>query len=227
MRYLKFKSLGFIILFAILILSNLFAQEAEPNRWEQAIQKFEAADKLNPPQQGCLLFVGSSSVRMWKSLSDDFPFTNILNRGFGGSEMSDLLFFAHRIIIPYKPQKIFIYEGDNDIANGKSPETISNDFVKLEKVIRKELPDVPTFLIAAKPSPSRWKWEKEYKETNKLFNNYIEGNKALNLQFIDVFTAMLGKDGKPRPDIFLKDQLHLNAKGYKLWKNLIEPELRR
>ncbi len=226
MRNRIFKFLRLLILFALLIHSNLFAQRTEQNRWEQAIQKFEAMDKLSPPQKGSVLFVGSSSIRMWKLLAKDFPFTNVINRGFGGSEMCDLIHFAHRIIIPYEPRKIFIYEGDNDIANGKSPEIILNDFIKLAQIIREELPDVPIYLIAAKPSPSRWSWEKEYKETNKLFKNYIESEKALNLHFIDVFTAMLGKDGKPRPDIFIKDQLHLNAKGYKLWKNFIEPELR-
>jgi len=225
MKKQLFKKFVFLILSAILILSNLFAQEAKQNRWEQAIQKFGAADKLNPPQKGSVLFVGSSSIRMWKSLSEDFPFTKVLNRGFGGSEMSDLVHFAHRIIIPYKARKIFIYEGDNDIAKGKSPEIILNDFMKLVQIIRKDLPEVPIYLIAAKPSPSRWKWKKEYVETNRLFKNYIEVNEAQKLHFIDVFTPMLAEDGKPKPGIFLKDQLHLNAKGYKLWKKLIEPEL--
>jgi lysophospholipase L1-like esterase len=221
------KLFVFFILAIFLLLSEVLAQEIEQNYWEEAIQKFEANDKLNPPQKGSVLFVGSSSIRMWKSLSEDFPFTNVLNRGFGGSQMSDLRHFVYRIIIRYKPQKIFIYEGDNDIADDKSPEFILNDFINLVITIREELPEVPIYFISVKPSPSRWKWEKEYKETNRLFKNYIATNKEQKLHFIDVFTAMLGDDGKPKPDIFLKDQLHMNAKGYKLWKKLIEPELRK
>ena len=221
------KLLGIVIVLTIVISSNLFSQKAELNRWEQTIQKYEAADKLIPPEKGSILFVGSSSIRMWETLSEDFFFTTVLNRGFGGSEMCDLIYFADRIIIPYFPQKIFIYEGDNDIAGGKSPEIILNDFVNLVKIIRKKLPDVPIILISTKPSPSRWKMESEYRETNRLCKKFITNNKELNLKFVDVFTPMLGKDGKPRPDIFLKDQLHLNAKGYKLWKKLIEPEIRK
>ncbi len=214
---------------AIIILTLLFSSVVvyPQNYWEPDIKKFEAADSENPPPKGAVLFVGSSSIRMWKSVADDFPFVETINRGFGGSEMSDLVYFADRIILPYEPALIVVYSGDNDIANGKKPETIVNDFRELVEIVNDSLPGTPIILIPPKPSLSRWKWQKEYKETKAQLKQFIEVNEEKNLVFVDVFSPMLNEQGEPRQDIFLDDQLHLNKKGYDLWEAILEPVIKK
>ena len=193
------------------------------DKWEETVRKFETADRKQMPKQGVVLFTGSSSVAMWGDLEESFPDHEVLNRGFGGSEFSDLLYYTDRIIYPYQPSKIFIYEGDNDLAAGESIESILKEAKNLREQIRAELPDTPVIFIASKPSLSRWNLKDKYEELNRSLEQYAEGTELT--EFADVWTAMLGADGKVREDLFLDDDLHMNEKGYEIWKKVLKPFL--
>ncbi len=190
-------------------------------RWESDIAKFEAADKKRLPTPGGVLFIGSSSIRMWKTLAEDFPGTPVMNRGFGGSEVSDSLHFADRIVLPYKPRAILIYAGDNDIGHGKSAETVLADFQRFVAKVHAKLPETRIGFIAIKPSLKRWNLAGEMKRANALVEAYCAKDKRL--AYHDIWTPMLGKDGKPRPELFLKDGLHMTREGYQVWTKVIRP----
>lgn len=192
-------------------------------RWERDIQAFEAADRTHPPPKNCILFVGSSSIRFWSSLKTDFPGLPVVNRGFGGSELPDAVNFADRIIIPYAPREIVIYSGANDIANHTPPELVFGDFVALVDKIQEKLPHTRIAFIASAPNPKRWALVENVKKLNSLVRDYCDQH---GLIFIDVFPLMLGPDGLPKPDIFRDDRLHMNAKGYAIWRKAVLPSLR-
>ena len=227
MLQVRFKySSAFLIWFLLAFSRASFAGEATPgqSKWEANIKAFEAADKTNPPPTGAIVFVGSSSIVLWKDLAQDFPEFKTIQRGFGGSEIHDVTAFANRIVIPYRPTQVVLYAGDNDIANGKSPEQLLNEFKSFAVTIHANLPQAPITFISIKPSPNRWHLVDKVKKANALVADYVKGNRQLD--FIDVFTPMLGQDGKPRPELFLPDNLHLNRKGYDLWVKLIRPHLK-
>ncbi|HWY75064.1 MAG TPA: SGNH/GDSL hydrolase family protein [Verrucomicrobiae bacterium] len=196
------------------------ARPAE-NPFEKEIQAFEAADRTNPPATGAILFVGSSSIRKWTTLSRDFSGLKVINRGFGGSQIVDSTFFADRIIVPYAPKLIVMFAGDNDLAAGKTPERIFGDYEGFVRKIHERLPETRILYISIKPSPSRW----ELKDEQIAANQEIAALKDPLLDFVDVYPAMLGSDGKPRPELFVKDGLHLSEAGYALWTRLIKPRV--
>ena len=198
---------------------------AKPNfeKWEASIRKFEVKDKESPQPKKANLFVGSSSIRMWK-LDKSFPKFQTINRGFGGSEIADSIHFADRIILKHQPAVILLYAGDNDIAHDKSAEIVTADFEKFVSVVRKELPNVEIAFIAIKPSIKRWNLAAEIRKANKAISSLCE--KDDHLTYVDIFKPMLGKDGEPRPELFLKDGLHLNEEGYKLWASVVRPVLK-
>jgi lysophospholipase L1-like esterase len=208
---------------------SLFAQTVKETksppeaRWEKDIRAFEAADKTNPPPQGAVLFIGSSSIRLWANLEQAFPGHKVLNRGFGGSELSDSVAFVDRIVTPYKPRLVVLYAGDNDLASGKSPERIVGDFKAFAEKIRAALPDTHIAYIAIKPCPAREKNLDRVKATNRLIQEYAASDNRL--LFIDVFTPMLTPEGRPRADLCLKDGLHPNAQCYELWASILRPVL--
>ena len=195
----------------------------DSSRWEKYIARFEAADKKQMPQPDGVLFIGSSSIRMWKTLEQDFPGLPVINRGFGGSQIADSNHFAGRIVHPYKPRQIVLYAGDNDVAGGKSPETVLADFQQFLKTVRAKLPKVRVSFIAIKPSLSRWKLSGKMAMANSLVRDACGKDKRLD--YIDIWQPMLDDNGKPRPDLFLGDGLHLNAKGYALWTSIVKPYL--
>lgn len=194
------------------------------NQWEPDIQRFEAADRVNPPRHGGVVFVGSSSIRMWATLEADFPGLPALNRGFGGSELSDAVRFAERIVIPYKPRVVVLYAGDNDLAAGKTPAQVFNDFQSFVGIVRGKLPETRIAFVAIKPSLARLNIIDNARETNQLIRDYVRGDDKL--AYVDVFTPMLDASGKPRQELFLEDGLHMNAKGYAIWRDLVAPILR-
>ena len=198
---------------------------SKPNfeKWEASIQKFESQDKTSPQPRGANLFVGSSSIRMWK-LDQSFPKFKTINRGFGGSEIADSIHFADRIILKHQPAVVLLYAGDNDISHGKSAKTVTADFRKFVSVVRKELPDTRIAFIAIKPSIKRWNLAGEIREANKTIAAICAADKQMD--YVDIFEPMLGKDGKPSPELFLKDGLHLNEQGYKIWADAIRPLLK-
>lgn len=200
------------------------AEYRNPGRFENDIKKFEAADEKQMPPTGAVLCVGSSSIRMWHGkLAQDLAPLTVIPRGFGGSNTNDLLHFADRIVLKYKPRAILIYEGDNDVAQGVAPEVIVKTFEKLLDKIHTSLPDCRIYILAVKPSPLRWDNWWAMKRVNEALAEIAEDEK--NVTFIDTATPMLGDDGKPRPELFVADNLHLNRAGYELWRDVVRPIL--
>ena len=199
------------------------AAEHDSSRWEKSIARFEAADKKEMPKPGGVLFIGSSSIRLWKTLKGDFPGVAVVRRGFGGSQIADSVHFAGRIVHPYQPRQIVMYAGDNDVASGKSPEAVLADFQTFVKVVHAKLPKTRIAFIAIKPSIARWKLSGKMAQANALIRAACDKEKRL--EFIDIWQPMLGEDGKPKPNLFVKDGLHLNANGYALWTSIVKPYL--
>jgi lysophospholipase L1-like esterase len=184
------------------------ADEAKPHAFEAEIEKFEAQDRQTPPPEQPILFVGSSSIRMW-NLSESFPDLPVMNRGFGGSQIADSVYFAERIVIKYKPRLIVFYAGDNDLASGKQPSQVLSDFQAFATQVQAALPKTRIVFISIKPSIARWKLIDSARRTNGLIADFITSDPRLI--FVDVEPLMLGSDGRPR------------AKGYELWASLIAP----
>ena len=192
--------------------------------FEKEILAFAAADKTNPPPQGAIVFVGSSSVRLWKTLARDFPDHNVINRGFGGSQMSDVVRYADRIILPHKPKVIVVRVGGNDIAAGKSPERVAADFQALVEKIYAALPDANIVFLSLNSAPSRWKNVEKEKKVNRLVQDYGAAGHH-GIIFVDLMTPMLKPDGTLREELFRPDRLHCNAAGYQLWTTILRPVL--
>jgi lysophospholipase L1-like esterase len=210
------------ILLALLFVFQA-ARAADPQRFAADIAAFETSDKTNPPPKNAILFIGSSSIARWKTLAQDFPGHQVINRGFGGSHLSDCVFYFDRVVTPYQPRTIVLYAGSNDLNAGKTPEEVFEDFESFAGKVRAALPGARLYYISVGISPSRWKDLEKVKETNRLIQDYI--SKDEHFGFIDVFPAMLGPDGRPKPDIYVSDRLHLNASGYRIWQSIIAPYL--
>lgn len=204
---------------ALLILAG--AQASAP--FENEIKAFEAKDAQSPPAPGAVEFTGSSSIRLWKTLAEDFPEYRVLNRGFGGSQISDSVRYVDRIVTPYKPSAIVFFAGSNDLAAGKSPETVRDDFRAFVEKVRAKLPTVPIAFIGISPAPSRWNNIAKVRQANTLIKAYVDVTPGL--QFIDVYPLMVNAIGGPRPEIFGPDNLHMNAKGYAIWKVEVDKAL--
>jgi lysophospholipase L1-like esterase len=214
-----------VSLIAALLLLHVFgaAGQIQTNRFDADIAAFEARDRTNPPPKDAILFIGSSSIRMWKTLAQDFTEHKVINRGFGGSEIADSVHFADRIVIPYRPKRVVMYAGGNDINGGKTPERVADDFKAFVKKLRAKLPDTPIAYISIAPNPARWSQVDRVRRANELIREFTTANQKMT--FIDVFPHMLGDDGQPRPEIFLDDRLHMNEKGYAIWKKIVGPAL--
>ena len=206
----------FLLFFQFLFLS-LFAQD--PLRFEQEVRDLVAGDS-SIARKKLIVFTGSSSIRFWTDLKKDFPKQNVLNRGFGGSEMSDLVYYAKPLIVNYKPTRVFVYEGDNDVNSGKHIEDILSDADKLLIQLRAQLPaSVKIIFISAKPSVARWHLKAKYEDFNLQLKRWTSTKK--NVHFADVWTPMLDQNGEVRKELFLGDNLHMNRMGYKIWKEVI------
>jgi lysophospholipase L1-like esterase len=193
------------------------------SKWEKDIAAFEKADAAKPPVKGGILFTGSSSIRMWKSLEEDFPQHRVVNRGFGGSQIADSTQFAERFIFPHEPRLIVLYAGGNDLNAKKTPDQVVADFRAFVAKVRTELPETEIAYISVAGNPARWGQLEKVKEVNRRIEEITKQEKGL--KYIDVFSRMLGPDGLPKPDIFLPDRLHMNEKGYAIWKEVVEPFL--
>ena len=213
---------------AALALCNLvtlaFAQEVKdsPAQWEKAIADFEAQDREHPVAPGGILFLGSSSIRMWE-LDKWFPGKPVLNRGFGGSQVADSLYFFDRVVLPCKPSTIVFYAGDNDIAQNKTADTVTADFKALAAEVWKNFPETRILYIGIKPSIARWNLYPEMKKVNEAVREMAQSE--LRLIFVDVEKVMLGDDGMPRKELLQKDGLHMTDDGYALWTKLVLPLL--
>lgn len=215
-----------LALFAVVfLLPSVLRAEAPPNfaKWEKAITAFETADRANPPAKGAVLFVGASVFVRWKTLAEDFPEQRVLNRAFGGSQIADSTHFAERMIFPYEPRMILLRAGGNDIHSGKSADRVFADFKAFVAKIRSKFPETPIVFVSISPSPSRWAQAGTAKAANALIAAYIR--ETPNLQYVETYDMVLGADGKPRPELFVADQLHFTPAGYKLLTERVRPVL--
>ena len=202
-----------------------YPQQASPssNQCEPEIRKFEESVRQKPAATGGVLFIGSSSIRLWKDLAEAFPSTKVINRGFGGSEIADSTYYVDRIVTPYQPRMILLYAGDNDIANGKTPHRVLEDYQEFVARVRRKLPTARIAFISIKPSPARWHLINDIRSANEMIKRYAAHGR--NLIYIDVFTPMLRSDGKSRQKLFVEAGLHLNKEGYRLWRSVIAPHI--
>ena len=214
----------FAVLFAFVFSLLPHRISRAEGKFEKEIAAFVAHDKTNPPPQNAVLFVGSSSIRLWTNLPSDFPTFKTINRGFGGSQISDVIEYADKIVIPYHPSKIVFYAGDNDLAASKSAEKVTADFETFINRVRKDLPDTPIYFLSIKISRARWYLAAEATKANKLIQENI--TKSKNLHFIDVSTPLLNAKGEPDESLFQSDKLHLNSKGYAIWIPIVNKALK-
>ena len=216
----------FILLkiFSLLILTAHVVHAQDAPFYNEIID-FKKADSTQMPPSNAVLFTGSSSIRMWNNIHKDFPGKTIINRGFGGSSTPHVIQYADEIIFPYNPKQIVIYVGENDFTSTPpaTPVEVADRIDSLIHLIRTKLPQVPIVYISIKPSISRISLMPQMKEANQLIKERLEKQK--NIVFVDVFSKMLDENGKPMKDIFLADNLHMNAKGYAIWKKALEPFL--
>jgi lysophospholipase L1-like esterase len=194
--------------------------DEDPTRFEAEIRAFEAEDRANPPPVGGIVFVGSSSIKNWKAVTSDFPSLPVLNRGFGGSTLADVLYYVDRVVLRYRPRLVVLYAGDNDLAMGRTPGRVVSDFRLFMEQLRSRLPETRVVYLSIKPSPSRRPYLQAARETNKRIRTEI-GRDSL-ASYIDVFSPMLGPDGQPRPELFGPDSLHMTRAGYQLWRRLLD-----
>jgi len=215
---LRLKMLNVFVLFATLL--DLSAQD--PMRFKKQIEAYKTIDEALD-YQDVIVFTGSSSILFWKTLKVDFPNYNVINRGFGGSQFSDLIYFADQLILQYLPGKIFIYEGDNDIAYPKPVDSIFLDAKYLVSKIRRTLPNAEIHFIAPKPSVARWHLKDQYLTLIHEMKKWCSVDKKLH--FVDVWAPMCDENGEVEAELFIGDKLHMNEKGYEIWKQVIRTYL--
>jgi lysophospholipase L1-like esterase len=193
-----------------------------PGQWEEALRAFEAQDGENPPPKNPILFVGSSSIRLWNT-AQSFPSLEVVNRGFGGSTLPDLIAAVNRLVVRYDPRVVVIYAGDNDLAFGVGVQQVVADFRKLVQKIEAALPRTRIVFISIKPSPARWNIIDKAREANRGLQAIVAADPRL--AYVDVEPVMLGADGKPRKDLYVEDGLHMNELGEQLWARLVAPHI--
>lgn len=200
-------------------------QTPAERRWKSDLDAFADADQLWPPPAGCLLFIGSSTIRMWNGLEWAFPAVpQVVKRGFGGGRLADCADLVPRLVLPYEPRQVVLYAGDNDLSEGASPQAVAGHCARFVQQTRTGLPGVPIAFVSVKPSPSRLGILPAVRETNALLRQWA--TQTPGFEVIDVFTPMVDAGGLPRRELFLPDMLHLNAAGYALWQSVISPHLR-
>jgi len=214
-----------LILLAFVAGGYAFWSMGNAKFWESSIRKFEAEDRIHPPHQNAILFVGSSSINFWHTLATDMAPLDVINRGFGGSQLAHVNYYATRIVLPYRPRAIVLYAGDNDLSWpwSKSPQTVLDDFKQFVTIVHTALPGTWIYYVSMKPSPTRWShWPTEH-----LANQMIEEFAIAqdHVQFIDITPLMLDANGKVRRELFRWDGLHMNPRGYALWTAIIKPIL--
>lgn len=200
-----------------------YATARDYAKWEKEVAAYEEADRKEAPPKGGVLFVGSSTIRLWKTLAADYPEHKVINRGFGGTEIVDATHFADRLIFPHEPKQIFLRAGGNDIHNGRTPMEVAADFAEFVRVVRTKLPRAEILYIAVSPAPARWGETDKYRELNRLIRAM-----ALDMPrvgFVDAFNVSLDTAGNAIPGLFVKDKLHFSPEGYKRLAECVRPFL--
>ncbi|MBF8964107.1 hypothetical protein I0P70_12700 [Pontibacter sp. FD36] len=204
--------------------STLLAQDSlHPAKWEKEIRAFERKDSLDMPAKGGIVFTGSSSIKRWTSLPQEYPDYPIIMRGFGGSRLGDATFYFGRIVKKYQPRQVFLYSGENDIAAGSTSEMTFKEFKAFARKMKKELPKAELVYLSIKPSISRWDRYPTMQVVNQKIKRYALWHRKV--KFLDVSSPMIGTDGMPKAELFLSDKLHMTATGYNIWRSIIEPHL--
>ena len=193
------------------------------DRWEAEIRKIEATQTTRPAPADAVVFVGSSSIRGWRTLEKDFAGTPVINAGFGGSRIPDAVRYADRLVLAYKPKAVVFYSGENDLTGGRTPEQALADFQAFVAKVHAKQPKTPIVFISMKPSVARWRHADKFRQGNELIRQYTEADARLS--YLDVWPAMLGPDGQPRPELFVGDKLHMNEQGYAIWTDLVGKHL--
>lgn len=217
----KISILYFLLPLALCWTTSVIAQVAAP--FANEIADFKKRDSLQAPASGGVLFLGSSSFRLWEGIEESFPGVPLINRGFGGSSLPDVIAYVEDIVFPYAPKQVVIYCGENDFASADSitPQIVFTRFTQLFGMIRNRLPGAHIAFVSIKPSPSRAHLMPKMVEANGLIRSFLEQQKQT--AFVDVYALMLDKNGKPMQDIFLADKLHMNSKGYEIWRKALLP----
>jgi lysophospholipase L1-like esterase len=213
------RSIHFLLLSLILVLGTGVVFSQDPLRFKIEIDTINKKLISRAGSRDLILFTGSSSIRKWENIQQYFPGKNIINTGFGGSQMSDLIFYADKVIFRYNPIQIFIYEGDNDLAAGEKPADIIREADSLVKMIHKRLPQTEIVFISAKPSPLRWKLKDEYLKLNKMFSGL--DSEFDYVRYLDLWTPLLGPSGRPVSEYYISDSLHINSSGYDKWAAIV------
>lgn len=227
----KLLPLKRVFLYLILLIHPLLEVSAQDsiyfraNEWKDQLDAYYQEDSNKIPEKGQILFVGSSSFKMWKNIQSYFPGHKILNRGFGGSRMSDLLYHIQRLVIDYRPSQIVLYCGENDISNGVSPQDLSEDIKVFVRIIDLRLPGVPILILSIKPSPLLYKLITKQREANSLIREFAMTKNQVD--YIDITTLMVDEKGIPIEELYLEDRLHISENAYQLWARTIEPHLKK
>jgi lysophospholipase L1-like esterase len=208
------------VLLTVIFSFSILIHAQDPRRFQKEIDTIEQKNHKKINSHDLIVFTGSSSIRRWQNIQDYFPGKNIINTGFGGSQMSDLLYYSDSVIIKYKPVQVFIYEGDNDIAAGKKAGDVIWAAMELFGKMIKKIPDIQIVIISVKPSVLRWNLKDEYLKLNIQYELLSLSNK--NIKFVDVWTPLLNKEGSPKKEIFISDSLHINKLGYDIWAREIK-----
>lgn len=219
---LRFALVWLFVCIHTLGYAQKIVEDPDPRRFSREIQQFVEWDAKNSFPEDAILFVGSSSIRFWKT-HEAFPEYPVINRGFGGSHISDVQFYYDRVIGKYAPSLIVFYAGDNDIAAGKSVSQVVEDYREITNHILQDFPEVKFVYVPIKPSSSRWDYWSKMRETNKRIQAYNSSNDRL--YYIDLATPLLDSGKSPRDELFRDDLLHLNERGYKVWNQILRPKL--
>lgn len=213
-----------LLIFGLFLHTSCLQKQGRP--FFEEIEVFKNADKKSPPPTNAILFTGSSSIRYWTTLEEDFPGYTVIRRGFGGSGLNDLINYEGDIITPYKPKQVVIYSGENDVASGAvTAADVVKRFTELFNMIRKDLPETNIAYVSIKPSPSREKYLSIMEDANIMIRQFLSSYPET--VYIDVYHPMLDKEGRPRKELFKNDDLHMNEKGYAIWRDAISPHLVR
>jgi lysophospholipase L1-like esterase len=205
--------------------SILKSARGDPDAWETSIKKFEAQDQISPPRKNAIVFVGSSSFTFWSTLEQDMTPLPVINRGFGGARMPDVVRYVERIVLPYRPQAVVLFAGTYDISGSKpaSARQVYDGYLSFVQRVQETLPETFIYFVAITPTPSRWKYWPIATEANRLIQEHTSTDPRL--RFIDLTEHLLGADGKPDRSLYRIDRLHPNAKGYLKWTAVIKPRL--
>ncbi|RKD88286.1 GDSL-type esterase/lipase family protein [Mangrovibacterium diazotrophicum] len=206
------------------IVATVHAQYDPQVKYGKAIDQFEKDDLACPPDTNGILMLGSSSFTKWRDVQDYFPDKNITNRGFGGSQMSDILYFKERLVLPYEPSQVWVFVGGNDMAAGEQPKQVFAEAQQLVNWLKEQYLDIDILFISMKPTPKRWALKKQLLSYNKKLKRYARKTEAVT--FVDIWDAMLNADGEPNEELYISDMLHMNAQGYAIWKEALLPYLK-